>query len=118
MELVVEGVGRDLLREIEAARLELLVAQGLRTRDELAVHGASGPALACAVLDADDLLREPEGGKPGWDAAVVGDLAVVVGRTFPRADGGEVRRLQRRDLPLVDRVIRDPGEADLAVRPR
>ena len=45
-------------------------------------------------------------------------VAIPVGRAFPDAHRGEVRRLQRGDVPLVDAVIRDAVEPDLAVRPR
>src|SRR6476619_1603572 len=51
------------------------------------------------------------------DAAIVAKLAIEVGETFPHADRGEMLRLQVRHLPLVDRVIGNAGEADLAVRP-
>jgi hypothetical protein len=45
-------------------------------------------------------------------------VAVPVGRALPDAHGGEMRRLQRGDVPLVDAVVRDAVEPDLAVRPR
>ena len=48
---------------------------------------------------------------------MVRHVAVPVGGAFPDAHGGEVRRLQRRHVPLVDAVVGDAVEADLAVRP-
>ena len=51
------------------------------------------------------------------DAAVVAEFAIEVGEPFPDADGGEVLGLQARDLPLVDGVVGDAAQADLAVRP-
>ncbi len=44
-------------------------------------------------------------------------VAVPVGGAFPDAHRREMRRLQRRDVPLVDAVVGDAVEADLAVRP-
>ena len=44
-------------------------------------------------------------------------VAVPVGGALPDAHGGEVRRLQRRHVPLVDAVVGDAVEPDLAVRP-
>src|SRR5262252_5073057 len=48
----------------------------------------------------------------------MGHVAVPVRRALPHADGCEMRRLQRRHVPLVDRVVRYAVEPDLAVRPR
>ena len=46
------------------------------------------------------------------------ELAVIVRRTLPDAQRGEMRRLERADLPLVHRVVGDAVDADLAVAPR
>jgi hypothetical protein len=48
----------------------------------------------------------------------MGHVAVPVGGAFPDAHGGKVRRLQRRHVPLVDTVVGDAVEPDLAVGPR
>src|SRR5258705_264261 len=56
----------------------------------------------------------PEGAQ---DAAVMAEVAIVVGRAPPDADGGQVRRFERRDLPLVHRVVRDAVQPDLAIAP-
>src|SRR3977135_4623532 len=45
-------------------------------------------------------------------------FAVPIGGALPDAHGGEMRRLQRRHVPLVDAVIGNPVEPDLAVGPR
>ena len=45
-------------------------------------------------------------------------VAEPVGRALPDAHRRKVRRLQRGDVPLVDAVIGDAVEPDLAVRPR
>src|SRR5262245_34681251 len=46
------------------------------------------------------------------------DLAIIVGRALPDAQGGKMRRLERGHLPLVHGVIGDAVDADLAVAPR
>ena len=45
-------------------------------------------------------------------------LAVIIGRAFPDAQGGKMRRLERADRPLIHRVIGDAVDADFAVAPR
>ena len=49
---------------------------------------------------------------------MAGHVAEPVGGAFPNAHRSEMRRLQRGDVPLVDAVIGDAVEPDLAVRPR
>ena len=48
----------------------------------------------------------------------MGHVAIPVGGALPDAHGGQVRRLQRRHVPLVDGVVGDAVESDLAARPR
>src|SRR5438046_2905664 len=48
---------------------------------------------------------------------MVAEIAVVVGGALPDADRGQMRRLERRHLPLVHRVVGDAREADLAAAP-
>ena len=48
---------------------------------------------------------------------MVGHVTVPVGCALPDAHGGQMRRLQRGHVPLVDGVVGDAVEADLAVRP-
>src|SRR5207249_10838313 len=57
-------------------------------------------------------LRRAEG------PAVVPGVPRAVGRARPGDDGGQVRRMQTGDAPLVARVVRDAEHADLAVAPR
>src|SRR6188508_3845688 len=70
------------------------------------------------VLHRLDLHVVPVLRKGIVDAAVVAELTIEIGETLPDADGREMLWLQARDLPLVDGVIRNAAEADLAVRPR
>src|SRR5580658_1971657 len=76
-----------------------------------------GPALADAVLDAGHLRRVPLPDEHVEDAAVPGEVAVEVAAALPRADRGQVRRPQRCDLPLVDRVVGDTEQPDLPRAP-
>jgi len=48
----------------------------------------------------------------------VTEVAIVVGGALPDADRAQVRRLERRDLPLVHRVVGDAVQSDLAGAPR
>src|ERR1017187_5153305 len=52
------------------------------------------------------------------DAAVVAELAIEIGKALPHADRSQMLGLQAGDLPLVDGVVRDAAQSDLAVRPR
>jgi hypothetical protein len=49
---------------------------------------------------------------------MMGHVAVPVGSTLPDAHRREMRRLARRDMPLVDAVVGNPVEAYFAVGPR
>ena len=51
------------------------------------------------------------------DAAVAGELAVIIRRAFPHAQRGEMRRIESAGIPLVHRIVRDAVDADLAVAP-
>src|SRR5205807_74217 len=62
-------------------------------------------------------LAAPVGPERADDAAVRGHAAVPVGGALPHAHGGEVRRLEARQVPLIDGVVGDAVEPDLAVRP-
>ncbi len=97
---------------------QFLLAQGLGAADEFAMHAAALAALAGAVLHRLHLHVVPVLPERRENAAVMRHVAVPVGRAFPHADRGEMRRLQRGDVPLVDAVIGDAVEADLAARPR
>src|SRR5262245_9915791 len=82
------------------------------------MNAAPPAALAGAVLHGLDLHVVPVFPERAEDAAVMRHVAVPVGGAFPYAQRGEVRRLQRGHVPLVDAVIGDAVQPDLAVRPR
>src|ERR1700733_7644899 len=70
------------------------------------------------MLHAADLAWMPAIEKIAENAAVVAELAIVIGRAFPDAQSGEMRRGEGGDRPLVHRVIGNAVDADLAVAPR
>ena len=82
------------------------------------MHAAPAAALAGAVLHRLHLHVVPILPEGAENAAMMRHVAIPVGGAFPDAHGGEVRRLQRRDMPLVDAVVGDAVQADLAVGPR
>src|SRR5499433_4532668 len=89
----------------------------MRAADELAVYVGPLAALARPVLHRFHLHVVPVLPERADDAAVVGHVAVPVGGALPDAHGGQVRWLQRRHVPLVDAVIGNAVEPDLAVGP-
>ena len=118
MIIVVERMRRDVGAEIAAVLGELFVGENVRPADQLAMHAASLAALAGAVLHGLDLHVVPILPECGENAAVVRHVAIPVGGAFPDAHGGQMRRLARSHVPLVDAVIGNAVQSDLAVRPR
>ena len=116
--LVIELVAQVIAGMILAVAGQHLVAQR-RPGRALAGVRVVVVRLAAAVLVRQHLPRPPGGGeRVAENAAVVAGVAVVIPMALPRADRGEVRRLQRGGLPLVDGEIGDAEQPDLAVRPR
>ena len=118
MVLVVERVGEDVVAEIAAVLRELLVGERLVAADELAGDARARAALAEPVLDRLHLHVVPVGEEGGEDPAVVRHVAVPVRGALPDAHRREMRRLQRRDVPLVHAVVGDAVQPHLAARPR
>ena len=118
MIIVVKRMRGNIGAEIAAVLGELFVGENVRSAHQLAMHAASFTALAGAVLHGLDLHVVPVFPERAEDAAVVRHVAIPVGGAFPDAHGGQVRRLARRHLPLVDAIIGNAVEPDLAVRPR
>ena len=69
------------------------------------------------MLDRSDLLAIPVGEERAVDSTVVADVAIEIRGALPHADGCEMRRPQRGDLPLVHPVIGYAVEPDLTARP-
>ena len=115
--IVEQAPAPRLAGNVGARFRQFLLGQRARAGDELARDHASGAAFADAVLHARDLARIPARQEVGENAAMTAQLAVIVGRAFPDAQRGEMRRIERRDLPLVHGVVGDAVDADLAVAP-
>src|SRR5205823_14088734 len=90
----------------------------MRAADELAVHAGPLAAFARAVLHRLHLHVVPILPERADDAAAMSHIAVPVGGALPHAHGGEMRRLKARHVPLIDGVVGNTVESDLAVRPR
>src|SRR5439155_235959 len=91
------------------------VAEELLLKRHAVVRVEVGPVLDAVHLE--PLLLRRRAHEPAEDAAVVTEVAIVIGGALPDADRGEMRRLERRDLPLVHRVVGNPVQPDLAVAP-
>ena len=116
--LVVEGVLADFIAKVAAIARQLCLRQcARRPAHQAAVHTAAPAALAGPVLHRLHLHVVPILPEGAEDAAMVRHVAIPVGRAFPDAHGGKMWRLQRSDVPLVDCVVGDSVEADLAVAP-
>ena len=114
---VIERMRQDLVAEFGAVLVELLVRKRVVAAHRLVGEAAARAALAEAVLDRLHLHVVPVRPERAEDAAVVRHVSVPVGGAFPDAHGGEVQRLQRGRVPLVDGVIGNAVQADLAARP-
>src|SRR6184192_3337748 len=110
-------MARDLVAEITAIFAQLFFGKRLRSTDKLAGNAAARAALAEAVLHGLHLHVVPVSPEAAENTSVMRHVTIPVGRAFPNAHRGQVRRLERRHLPLVDRIVGDVVEADLAVAP-
>src|ERR1700726_951037 len=110
-------MGDDIAAEIAAISGELRFRQRVRPAHPFAVHAAPLTALARTVLHGLDLHVVPVFPERAEDAAVMRHVAIPVGGALPDAHGGKMRRFARRDVPLIDAVIGNAVETDLAVRP-
>ena len=118
MVLIVEWVGGDLVAEVASVPSQLVLAQRVGPRDKLTGDDTAGPSFADAVLNSLDLHVVPVVPEGAQDPTVVGHVPVPIRCALPWDHRSEVRGLERCDVPLVDAVVRDPGQADLAVTPR
>jgi hypothetical protein len=115
--IVVERMRADVVAELAAVLEEFGLRKNLRPAHQFVVNRAALAAFAGAVLHGFHLHVVPVLPERRENAAMVRHVAIPVGRAFPHAHRGEMRRLQRGDVPLVDAVIRNAVEPDLAVRP-
>src|SRR6185312_9879294 len=87
-------------------RMALDVGKKILGHDEFLV-----PAALHAVLPPD---RDEAG---LGDAALGDEFAIKIADAFPRHDGFQMRRAQRRDAPLRHREIGDAGQRDATIAP-
>src|ERR1700688_1375139 len=111
-------MAKNLIAEARPITWELFVGQGLVATDQLAGHGAARSSFAETILNGLDLHVVPVGPERRHDAAVMRHVAIPVGRPLPDAHGLQMRWLERSDVPLIDAIIRDTVQADVAVGPR
>src|SRR4029077_4184309 len=97
---------------------EVRIGKCLRTGHEIAGRAAARASLSKAMLHGLDLHVVPVRPKRAVNSAVMRRIAIPLRRSFPDAHRGQMWRLQRRYLPLVDRVIGNSIEADLSAAPR
>src|SRR6516165_1466066 len=108
-------MGANLRAEIAAVLGELRFRQSVRPAYQLAMHARALAPLARPELHGFHLHVVPVLPERADDAAVMGHVAVPVGGALPDAHGGKMRRLERGHVPLVDGVIGNTVEPDLAV---
>ncbi len=104
--------------EIAAVGGQFGVAQRFRPADEIAGRAAARPARSEPVLHRFHLHVIPIRPERAVNAAVMRRIAIPFRRSLPDAHRRQVRWLQRRDLPLIDGVIRNAVQAHFAAAPR
>src|SRR5688572_28399193 len=110
-------MGDDVLSEGTPVGTELLFSQLLVAADELSRVGIASPALTHAVLDGLHLHVVPIGPERRNNPTVMGHVPVPIGGALPDAQGSQVWGLQTGDVPLVDAVVGDAVQPDLAAGP-
>src|SRR5205807_9558736 len=115
--IIIERMARDLAAKITSVSCQLFFGEHLGSTNKLAGNAAARAALAESVLHRLNLHVVPVSPEAAENASVMRHVTIPVSRAFPNAHRGQVRRLERRHLPLVDRIVGDAVEADLAVAP-
>src|SRR5690242_12772388 len=82
------------------------------------MHSPALASLDSSVLRGVGLHVVPVLPKCGENAAMMRHVAIPIGGAFPNAHRGEMRRLQRGNVPLIDAVIGNSVEAHFSVGPR
>ncbi len=118
VEAVEQPVAAHVTGVVGPVQRQLLVGERLRSRHQLTGVGRAAGPVAETVLHGADRPPVPDVDGGAHDPAVVVHVAVEVGQALPRDHRREVRRLQTRHQPLVDREVRDAEQPDLAAAPR
>ena len=116
--IVVERMREDVIAEVAAVALQFAVGQRFISAHERARDAAARAAFAQSVLHRLHLHVVPVGPERRENPAVVRHVAIPVGCALPDAHCRKMGRPQRGDVPLVDAVIGNPIQANLAARPR
>src|SRR5262245_41413497 len=117
MIVVVERMRENLIAKVTAISRQLCLRKRLRTTNGIACNAAAQSSFAAPVLHGLHLHVVPVRPKRAENPPVVRHVSVPIRSAFPDTHRGKVRRLKRRYVPLVDRIIGDAVEADLAVAP-
>ena len=115
--VVDERAAQRLAGRVGAVPRQRLRRQRLRPGCRFAGDLAARALVTDAVLHAQHLALVPAFDELAKDAAMARKLAVVVGKPFPDAQCGKMRRPQRTHLPLVSCEVGDTVEPDLAGAP-
>src|SRR5262245_57552476 len=110
-------MGKDLIAKITPISRQLLLGKCFRPANRLAGDPAAQSALASPILHGLHLHVVPVRPKRAENPPVVRHITVPIGGAFPDAHCRKMRRLKRRYMPLVDRVVGDAVEPDLAGAP-
>src|SRR3989442_13999646 len=96
-----------ILEDLAPVNAELFLGERQRPEHPVASDPAAPATGSAAVLNPDDLRGERGPAEGAQNAAVMDEVAIVIGGPLPDANGGQVRRLGRRALPLVARAVED-----------
>src|SRR5918993_5707938 len=117
MVIIVEGMLEDVVSEAAAVSFKLLLRECFRAADEISCHPAAGTVLTQSILYGLYLHVVPIGPERAENASMVRHISVEVGSALPDAHRSKGRRLKGGNLPLIDAIVRDAVETDLAVTP-
>src|SRR5215472_3296609 len=106
-----------IMAKVTAISRQLFFRKRFRSANGLAGDPAAQSWLAPPMLHGLHLHVVPVRPKRAENPSVVRHITVPIGGAFPDAHCRKMRRLKRRHMPLVDRVVGDAVEADLAGAP-
>src|SRR5262249_56007365 len=110
-------MGHDVGAEICPVSGERFFRQSFGSAHKFTVNTAALAPLTGAVLHGLNLHVVPIFPERRENATMMRHIAIPVGGAFPDAHCGQVRWLQRSDVPLIDAVVRNPVEPDLTLQP-
>ena len=117
MEVVVERMRVDLAGKIGTVVRQFRVGEGVRAGHQFTGVAVSQRARTQTVLHRGGGAAIPDVFHVAADAAVIGEVTIEISETLPRNHRRQMRRLQAGGVPLIDGVIRNSQQTDLAVAP-